>query len=338
MGRDLRTLADLAGPENFTGTYSSATVVPRVDIVGTERTLANATVASLVHQLFVPRPEPVFAEWGVQANGSPPTSEKIAIIMADDRPLMSLDQVPTVNMQPEYHDLNMLSMTAVANMVYAARHGYDFKLMSLPAPRDRSPTWNKVRAIYAALAHYDLVAFIDTDSWFAQPSLSLAELMDRWRFGPAASLLLPLDPPGQPSANFNSTNTGFWLVRNTTVSRNALRALWRCPETIAECAPLKRGFPHEQGAFSRFIRPRLAEWDQLVIAPCEESNGFWRHWKCKGSVIVHPWDCKECVVPRVRDLLVREHWAVYRKMLHASHHVRCTGPDGLDACLEQEPV
>ncbi|KAI9221137.1 hypothetical protein BC828DRAFT_336190, partial [Blastocladiella britannica] len=182
---------------------------------------------------------------------------------------------------------------------------YDFQLISMPKLNGRWATWNKVRAIYSALDKHDIAVFIDTDSWWEDPTQSLEALMERWKFHSTASMLLPLDPPGQPRANFNSTNTGFWMVRNTTLSRTALRALWNCPHAVAACKDLAKGFPHEQGAFSRFIRPLMREWDDLVIAPCTDANGYWRHWKCKGAVVIHPWDCKECVVPRVRDWLVR---------------------------------
>jgi len=49
----------------------------------------------------------------------------------------------------------------------------------------------------------------------------------------------------------------------------------------------------QQYAFSEFIRPKLQEWEEFIVAPCGDANGFWWiDWGCIGRIVRRPSLCQ----------------------------------------------
>ncbi|KAI9189382.1 hypothetical protein H9P43_000815 [Blastocladiella emersonii ATCC 22665] len=243
--------------------------------------------------------------------------ERVLIMSADSRPLQRLADV-----KDDPHELVYMTTSAMYHTWYALRHGYDYRRVQIAAPPGWHGTWAKVKAIYDALHRYDIVVFLDGDAFVAQPDKSIAWMMKRWGFHERASLLLPMDPPDQPEANKNATNTGFWIARSTPVAKTALRKLMTCPDDQPDCEQWKTTLYNEQTVFNRYIRPTLREGEDFIIAPCMEANGWWG-WKdgyCQGKVITHPWFNKQDGARRMTEIMMRDHVRMYERFLFDGYH------------------
>ena len=220
----------------------------------------------------------------------PQAGDKLCIVMSDTRPFAS------INDSTKLTELPLHQLGVYHNLAYAVRHGYDFRRVQAIAKEGYNPTWPKMSVLLSLLNEnkYDMLVYLDGDAYITNTSVPLSVIFNVAHFTSQHSVMLARDPPRE--ANMNrfgdvNVNTGFIVVRNDTASRQVLKAVLDCPETIAECEHLKRDWPHEQGALNNFVVPFLAE-STLLQASCDLFNGFAGDYYCKGRFVSHAWTGK----------------------------------------------
>ena len=100
-----------------------------------------------------------------------------AIVMMDTRPAQLAADAPTA-------ELDYPQLAFELNRGYACRHGYDLLYLRMQSatcqhPRlgERNPSYCKLAAVAEALHRgYSFVAFLDSDAFFRNVSLSLPQL------------------------------------------------------------------------------------------------------------------------------------------------------------------
>lgn len=97
-------------------------------------------------------------------------------------------------------------------------------------------------------------------------------MLKHWGFHNKATFLQALDPDDSPLDNYNTTNTGFWIIRSNELARTSLTRLLLCPTEIPGCHEWAMKWSNEQMAWTKYIRPNLTEGTDLIIASCYEGN------------------------------------------------------------------
>ncbi|ORZ39006.1 hypothetical protein BCR44DRAFT_1427010 [Catenaria anguillulae PL171] len=290
---------------------------------------AQKSVANLMHDLWAASTDPTRLVWdwrkaspggaSLASLPGPARTPRVLVMHADNRPLKSLASVGN-----DPFALDHLTIGPLYTLSWALRFGYDYRRLSLTGSRLAKPYqiggWYKPKIIYDALHRYEYVVFFDSDAYVAKPDMSLAEMLKRWGFHDTATMMMALDPPGQKENNWNATNTGFWVLRSTPRAKEIMRDLATCPDR-PDCRKWLTEWPAEQAAFTKLIRPKLVEGQDLIIAPCEEANGWWGFpGPCKGTIITHAWTGKEQVA---RDMLMRlltQHVILLERLLMNGYH------------------
>ena len=217
-------------------------------------------------------------------------NEKICVVTSDDRDMTELTQGRKILDIP-YHQ-----MSVYHHLLYAIRHGYDYRHIRTLAPEGYHATWPKISVLLQLLAEdkYDLLVYMDADAYVTDLSVPLDSMFKVARFTSEHSLMLARDPPEDVNLSKAGTlnvNTGFIVARNHSVTRQTLQAVLDCPETIAECEHLKKDWPHEQGALSSYILPHLQP-NTLLETSCDLFNGYAGESSCEGRFISHLWNQK----------------------------------------------
>ena len=217
-------------------------------------------------------------------------TERVCIVMSDSRDFVDLTETTAIDDIP-YHQLSVYH-----HLLYAVRHGYDFRHIPTASRDGYHATWPKISVLLQLLAEqkYDLLVYMDADAFVTDLSIPLSTMLKIARFTPKYSLMLARDPPEDVNlskAGVPNVNTGFIVVRNHTAARETLEAVLDCPETIPECEYLKRDWPHEQGALSSFILPKL-DPGILLETSCDLFNGYDGESHCAGRFVSHLWNQK----------------------------------------------
>jgi len=144
-----------------------------------------------------------------------------------------------------------------------------------------------------------LVVVCDADAVFINLHLPFEWLLNRWEYQLNTSMATARDPDNEPQ-NFdtkgrNTINTGFMIAQNLPRTRDLLKALEDCPdneEKYPNCAKFKYTHPHEQGAYSEYIRYEFE--DSVIEIPCSEANGYPQRSLpgCDGIFVRHSWHDK----------------------------------------------
>jgi hypothetical protein len=101
--------------------------------------------------------------------------------------------------------------------IYAERHGYDLALRTELAAPERPASWSKVLVVQELLDTYDLVFWVDADAAIVDPSVDVADELDRR----AQIGLVAHEYDGQVVPN-----CGVMVVRSRRAARRFLRAVW----------------------------------------------------------------------------------------------------------------
>ena len=152
-----------------------------------------------------------------------------AIVMSDNRP-------PALG-SARATTLSYPALAFAINAIYACEHGYDLLYYQMAAPTCthasqglRSASYCKLPAIAHALHRYDVVAFIDSDSFFLDRNLSLPALLARYAPPLAAR-------PAMTAAWFandlpqlgDRPNGGFHLWYRGSGATRLVRTWWHLP-------------------------------------------------------------------------------------------------------------
>ena len=155
-----------------------------------------------------------------------------AVVMMDNRPPVTKSQ------HPQYPQLAF-----ELNRRYACRHGHDLLYLQMrgrtcrhPDLGERHPSYCKLTAVAEALARgYEVVAFLDSDAYFRNASLSLPQLLTAFEnrsltLGSSEMGLSQWDVSFASDEPYSSgPNAGVQFWRNTPSARRLLQAWWNLP-------------------------------------------------------------------------------------------------------------
>jgi hypothetical protein len=276
--------------------------------------------------------EPPVAHWNRQVAqpNNDLNGQRVVVISADTREIIPMQEIP-LDKRGENH----VTFSAIYNLWWAVRHGYDYRRIKTEAPDGYYPTWGKVKAIYDMLHRYDFVVFCDTDVFFARPHLGLGDLMKRWGFHERASILISKDKNNGLPIGKNGTNAGFMVIRSTPLSKQIFRRMIYCSRgevppgddkgfpgvDFSGCTRFKTEFFQEQTVLNNFfLRKALIENEHYVVSPCNESTGFWQDDECKGLFVTHAWYGKNLIYEKMQQLFLDHHLHLYESLLWSGYH------------------
>lgn len=208
------------------------------------------------------------------------------------------------------------SFNSYYTLFYSLIHGYDFKRIKVSPISDRHHTWARLKALYDILPKYDIVVHFDGDAFMTDLSVSLEVLMDRWNFSKDSHFLQSV-----AIGNRSHSNCGFWIVRNTSLSRQKLLDLMECPEKVEGCDRFRHQFSHEQAAWNLFIRHTMAQGREFITVSEKEANG----WPDSGGqYVTHGWGKKDHVKRWMENALVKQILSLLEKFMNRNHYEICS--------------
>lgn len=117
----------------------------------------------------------------------------------------------------------LLSVSSQTFALYAQRHDYDLDLRHEVLAPDRPAAWSKVPLIRELLRRYDLVLWIDCDAAIVDPTLDIADELER------------RDLMGLVAHEYDGQaipNCGVWILRRSRAVMRFLDAVWRRTEFL----------------------------------------------------------------------------------------------------------
>lgn len=152
------------------------------------------------------------------------------------------------------------------NRAYAKRHGYAFVVFKQRLTK-RDAQWDKVAFVDKVLnsGKYHYVFWIDSDAYF---NLQLKRLEDVIEIDPAIDLYICDD-----LVNSNAkclVNTGTFLLRNSSWSRNFMRKWWNHPHS----KEFSNKLFHEQTVLDKMIKSDPKLKTHIRIYPAEQFNSI----------------------------------------------------------------
>lgn len=176
---------------------------------------------------------------------------------------------------------------------------------------NRHHTWTRLKPLYDILPNYDIVVHFDGDAFVSDLSVSLEILMDRWNFSHESHFLQAV-----AIGNRSHSNCGFWIVRNTLLSRQKLLDLMDCPEKVEGCDRFRYQFSHEQAAWNIFIRHTMKQGKEFILVSDREANG----WPPSGGkYVTHGWGKKDQIKRWMENALIRQLVIVLEKFMKQEH-------------------
>jgi hypothetical protein len=213
-------------------------------------------------------------------------------------------------------NMSFHSFNSYYTQLYALIHGYDFKRVRVSEIPGRHPTWARLKALYHVLPHYDIVVHLDGDAFVTNLSTSIEFLMDRWNFTDATHFL-----QARAIGNRSHSNCGFWLIRNTALSRQKLLDLIECPDKIPGCEIWRTRFSHEQAAWNIYFRHTMKQGEEFIVVSENEANG-WPDWG--GKWITHGWGVKNQLKEWMSGEVVRQFLLLMQKFVNGNHSLPCS--------------
>ena len=117
----------------------------------------------------------------------------------------------------------LLDISGASFAIYAERHGYDLDLRTETLAAERAPAWSKIRLVLELLEHYDLVLWIDADAAIVDPTLDIADELQR------------RDLMGMVAHEYDGQvvpNCGVWVLRRHRLVRRWLHGVWNRVEYL----------------------------------------------------------------------------------------------------------
>ena len=205
------------------------------------------------------------------------------------------------------------------------QHGYDYQRIAAPTIPNHYVTWIKITHLYNVIQKYDIVVFLDPDVYIRHPYISIEFLMSRYNFTSNSSLLMALDPAfdfNTDSKKRVTLNTGFIIARNNKLTNYILKELVQCAEHIPNCSEWRQKWSYEQRAFSEYFRDQMKVGTELIIAPCDELNGFeGSESDCSGTFVSHAWNAKHAVRNRHKQFMLEGLLLVLEKYMWEHKHI-----------------
>lgn len=178
--------------------------------------------------------------------------------------------------------------------------------------------------LYDVVHKYDVVVLLDADAYVVNPNISIEFLLERYNFTVNSSLLMAIHPNtafNKDSEGRITLNTGFIIAQNSDSTTHVLKKLALCTKTIPGCDRWKGAWSFEQRAFSENIRDQMKVGSELIMAPCNESNGFIDSGtECMGSFLSHVWSQKGSVGARLQTTLPYDVMTFLEKDMWENNH------------------
>lgn len=178
-----------------------------------------------------------------------------------------------------YYTKNVKSYSKLAEQInrsYALKHGYDFKVFYKRLSK-RSPQWDKVMYVLGLLTteKYDYVFWIDSDAYFNLQDKSLTDVI---QVDDDHDLYICSD---LENGGHCTVNTGTFLIKNTSWSKNLLTSWWSHPD--AYMYYYRR--LHEQSILDIIVR---SGEKRIKIYPAEKFNSIYSNLdQIDSNFIVH---------------------------------------------------
>jgi galactosyl transferase GMA12/MNN10 family len=208
--------------------------------------------------------------------------------------------------------------------ISAKQHGYDYLRITAPPIPEHYNTWTKVVQLYHIIHKYDIVVLLDADAFFVNSNISVEFLLSRYNFTVNSSLLMPADPNfarNKDSKGRIALNTGFIIAQNNNLTKHILKKLALCTKTIPGCDKWKNRWSHEQRSFSDYIRDEMKIGSELIIAPCNELNGFTGSGEgCSGIFVTNVPTQKHTVVERLQNRMMNTLMTLLENAMWGNNH------------------
>lgn len=199
-------------------------------------------------------------------------------------------------------------------------HGYDYKFIESPSYPDRHQTWVKVPMIREALKNYDYVIFMDHDAVFNHDNLPLEWLFNYWNLTNETLVAMATDPVGEVNSDERgnvNVNTGFIIAQASERTMEMFDIWENCisDDRFANCSKWAYNWPHEQAAFSNFLRYEYSD-TEVVSLSCTEANGYPEvvGTGCVGEFVRHFWGHKALTVSTLQN-------STAQYMAHSLHNL-----------------
>ncbi|CAF3160202.1 unnamed protein product [Rotaria sp. Silwood2] len=140
--------------------------------------------------------------------------------------------------------------------------------------------------------------------------------MFRWNFTNDTHFL-----QARAIGNKNHSNCGFWIIRNTPLSRQKLLDLIECPDNLNDCSQWRNRFSHEQAAWNIYFRHTMKQGKEFIVVSENEANG-WRNEG--GKYVTHGWGQKHRVKQWMSMELLRQIIILMQKFMSGNHYVECS--------------
>ncbi len=204
----------------------------------------------------------------------------------------------------EKYPLPFAHLSKLSALMYAQRHGYDYKFFQIDADYlpnlGRDNVWVKPLAIQQALDmenhYYDFVVSLDLDIIFMQPEISIEEKLRDWSSSnlnnktESINAFITLDLNKRKNyfpqymKNHNPErldlvfNSGFMIFKNSYNTRQVIREWFNCPIKFSGCKRFIKttnDWGSDQTALF-YLEYYYQKYYSFTIQriPCDETNGF----------------------------------------------------------------
>lgn len=169
---------------------------------------------------------------------------------------------PTASQRVDYDTL--FQMHLERSIRYAHYHSYaHFVENSDFLEPNRKPHWAKLPAIWNHLHYYEWILWIDVDALICNFTITLEEILER------ARQEYDIDGNGKDfiiAQDMNGLNSGVFLLRNTTWSRDFLERAYNVPNQAA--------MEYEQDALKQLLRENADDLDHVQYIPQRWFNSY----------------------------------------------------------------
>jgi hypothetical protein len=209
--------------------------------------------------------------------------------------------------------------------ISAILHGYDYLRITAPPIPGLGIPWVKIPHLYDIIHKYDIIVCFDPDVYLRHSNISVEFLMKRYNFTDKSSFLMAMDPNGKDNEDSQGRtvlNTGFIIAQNNNLTKQILKRLALCTVNIPGCEKWKYKWSHEQRAFNDYLRDQMKVGSELIIAPCDEVNGYdGSNSGCTGKLLVHAWIAKDTINKRVQKVMLETLMMILEKEMWENKHV-----------------
>jgi hypothetical protein len=206
----------------------------------------------------------------------------------------------------------------------ANQHGYDYLRITSARIPGHYDGWTKVVHLYGVIHKYDIVVLLDSDAYFTNPNVSVEFILARYNVTINNSLLMSIDPNAPHNKDSKGRivlNTGFIIAQNNNLTKHVLKKLALCTKTILGCNKWKQAWSYDQRAFSEYIRDEMKVGSQLIMTPCNETNGFdGSGTECSGSFLTHVWSQKHTLIERLEKVMLNNLMTILEKDMWQNNH------------------